>query len=107
MPVRTYDTQRWRDLRKAFLQRNPLCVDCQKIGRVKAATHVDHVKSAAEHPELAWTWSNLQGLCHSHHSAKTAQVDRAFGRQKGARYVKGCDLSGWPVDPGHLWNRDE
>ena len=104
MPARRlYDTPRWRQMRAAYFKVHPLCPDCSLLGRTVVATHLDHVLSVAERPDLAWDWSNLRGLCHAHHSEKTAQVDGAFGRKKGRRCVKGCDLSGWPIDPNHPW----
>ena len=101
---RIYDTAKWKQLRHLYFQRHPLCVDCQLMGRATAATHLDHIKPVAEAPELAWTWSNLQGLCHQHHSEKTATADRGFGRAPGQRKIKGCTVTGMPLDPGHPWN---
>jgi len=34
---------RWRAARKHFLLNHPLCVECQKAGRITAATVVDHI----------------------------------------------------------------
>lgn len=79
---RGYGT-RWREIRRAFLARHPLCVDCLAGGRNVAATDVDHVVARArggtDKP------SNLQALCHAHHSAKTAREDGAFGRARTVR----------------------
>jgi 5-methylcytosine-specific restriction endonuclease McrA len=102
---RLYDTARWRAMRKLYFQRHPLCVECQSIGRVVAASHLDHVRPIEAAPELAWSWDNLQGLCASCHSSKTASSDRGFGRAPAPRKIKGCDVNGWPTDPNHAWNR--
>src|SRR5262245_49430449 len=80
---RIYDSQKWHDLRLMYFSKHPLCVDCKSRGKVTAASHVVHVTSVADAPELAWIWSNLQALCHSCHSEKTAQVDGGFCRKKG------------------------
>lgn len=69
----------WPKLRAYWLRLNPLCVKCQELGRVEAATDVDHIiaKSAGGSDDLA----NLQSLCHSHHSLKTAIEDGSFGNR--------------------------
>jgi len=42
--------------------------------------------------------ANLQSLCHSCHSIKTA-------RDHGKNVAMGCDLNGMPLDPSHPWYR--
>jgi 5-methylcytosine-specific restriction protein A len=84
-----YDHARWRHLRWSYLVRNPLCVDPYKVhcGQPALATEVDHKKPRRLHPELAYVWENLQGLCKPCHTRKTnhdilaAQVGRGRGRQ--------------------------
>ena len=66
-------TRAWAVIRKAFLQRSPLCHDCgrEKPPRVEPATEVHHLVKLAEggtHDE-----SNLLGLCKRHHSIRTAR----------------------------------
>lgn len=68
-----YRTAEWRDMREAFLRRNPLCADCGELGAVVAATQLDHIKPHRGDPHLMRSRSNLQGLCHSCHSRKTAR----------------------------------
>jgi 5-methylcytosine-specific restriction protein A len=51
---------------------------CQAPGCDQAATDVDHIVSKAKGGTDAGT--NLQSLCHSHHSMKTAREDGGFGR---------------------------
>lgn len=73
---RGYGT-RWRRLRQAFLSAHPLCEECQREGRVTPATDVDHrlpKRRGGGDDE-----SNLQALCHAHHSAKTAREDGRWG----------------------------
>ncbi|MGN5354342.1 HNH endonuclease signature motif containing protein [Ralstonia sp. L16] len=67
----------WRRLREATLRRNPLCAECQRTKRVTPATVVDHIDGDATNNEPA----NLQGLCPSCHSAKTARRDGGFGNR--------------------------
>ena len=58
-----------------LFRRNPLCVECFKLGVVKEAEEWDHVKQlsegGAEHE------SNLQGLCRLHHKEKSARENKA------------------------------
>jgi 5-methylcytosine-specific restriction protein A len=63
--------RRWRKLRRAFLEKNPLCFCCEADGRVEAADQVHHRIDRAERPDLAFEWSNLQALCASCHSKIT------------------------------------
>jgi 5-methylcytosine-specific restriction protein A len=75
--VRGYD-KRWQRIRAAYLARHPLCVACRADGRVTEATEVDHIMPLAmggTHSE-----SNLQALCKSCHSRKTAK-ERGRGVQ--------------------------
>lgn len=66
---RGYD-RTWQRLRLAHLGRQPLCVRC-----AKPAKHVDHIQPIAKGgPRL--DPANLQSLCHSCHSRKTATEDR-------------------------------
>ena len=57
-------------LRTRILRANPLCVTCQRIGRLTAATEVDHIDPLYKGGSNSS--SNLQGLCHDCHAAKTA-----------------------------------
>jgi 5-methylcytosine-specific restriction enzyme A len=70
---RGYDTA-WRKLRAAYLAANPWCAE---PGCTEPATHVDH--RTTRRSGGTDDWSNLQGLCWSHHSAKTARQDGGFG----------------------------
>lgn len=76
---RGYD-QHWRDIRDLFLAEHPLCCDPIHQGRPVLATDIDHIlpriKGGSDDP------SNLQALCHSCHSRKTANSDGGFGRAR-------------------------
>jgi len=67
---RGYD-RRWRRLRLMYLRANPLCADCLQANRVVAAVHVDHI--VPKRDGGLDEWDNLQSLCHSCHSRKTAE----------------------------------
>jgi 5-methylcytosine-specific restriction protein A len=73
---RGYDA-RWRAIRLAHLKRHPLCVECEALGLGVPATDVDHVVPLRRGGTHAA--SNLQSLCHIHHSRKTAREDGRFG----------------------------
>ena len=68
-----YKTKRWGEARKRYLQRNPLCVECLKIGRVVSATVVDHITDHKGDYNLFWDESNFQSLCVKCHNSKTAK----------------------------------
>ena len=72
-PVKSaiYDRD-WRKLRHAHLASNPLCVTCKAKGLIVGATEVDHITPVRQAPERRLDPSNIQSLCRSCHSRKTA-----------------------------------
>lgn len=64
--------RKWQKVRDAYLQEHPYCVVCGAI-----ATDVDHI--VPRRRGGTDDWSNLQSMCHSHHSQKTAKVDGGYG----------------------------
>jgi 5-methylcytosine-specific restriction enzyme A len=69
---RFYNREPWVSLRRAHITKYPLCAECHRQGRLKAASHVDHIVPRRQAPRLAYDPSNLQSLCASCHSKKTA-----------------------------------
>ena len=67
------NANRWQKLRRAKLDRNPLCEQCLKVGRVRVATEVHHVvpvetgRTDAAMTSLAYDYTNLMSLCHDCH----------------------------------------
>lgn len=57
---------------RRFLAKNPLCVECKKVGQTTAATHTDHINPIDKGGEW-FDENNLQGLCLIHHNRKTAR----------------------------------
>ena len=53
--------------------KRPLCVECEKLGEVRAVDEWDHKvplgEGGAEHED------NLQGLCFEHHARKTKREE--------------------------------
>jgi hypothetical protein len=58
------------------LSRNPLCVECERQGRITPATVVDHIIPHKGNLELFWDEDNLQALCKPCHDRKTAKEGR-------------------------------
>jgi len=88
----------WQQARARYLKEHPLCVMCQKLGRVEAAHVVDHITPHRDDKKLFWDRSNWQALCDHCHSSHKQRLEKT-GRQAG------CDASGAPVDPLHPWNQ--
>lgn len=91
-----YSTKRWRLIREQHLVEHPDCEHQMPDGNPCGSTwklEVDHIaprgKCATneyEHDnnlicEICDRPGNLQTLCKSHHSAKTATENRIFGRE--------------------------
>lgn len=72
-----YTTARWIKLRKWFIVRNPLCTHCERDGLVTEAKHVDHIVEREDDPSLEYSESNLQSLCVSCHSKKSAATRKS------------------------------
>lgn len=69
----------WQKLRAWILSGDPLCRMCEARGLVVAATDVDHI--IAREKGGTDEEANLQPLCKSCHSSKTAREDGGFGHQ--------------------------
>ena len=65
--------RKWQRARKYYLARHPLCVECTKEDRVRAATVVDHIIPHRGDRKLFWDVSNWQPLCKRHHDIKTGR----------------------------------
>lgn len=69
----------WARLRRRHLAMHPVCVACDADGYTTPATDVDHIipraRGGTDHA------SNLQSLCRSCHSRKTALEDGRWGRR--------------------------
>jgi 5-methylcytosine-specific restriction protein A len=98
-PIERIRGRRLMRIRARVLSASPMCVLCQAVGRVRAATQVDHIvpifKGGSDHPIDD---SNRQALCDDCHKLKTAE-DLEYARRMG------CDEKGFPLDPDHPWNK--
>lgn len=69
-------------MRADLFQREPLCAECKRNGRVSLATQRDHIKPLAEGG--ADDSTNEQGLCHACHEGKSlAESLRGQQRWRG------------------------
>lgn len=59
-----------QERRARLLAKNPLCVECEKQGKVKPATELDHI--IPMHQGGPDTEANLQPLCRECHDIKSA-----------------------------------
>lgn len=66
----------WRQTRDAFIASNPVC---SVPGCERPTQEVDHILPRAKGGTD--DWSNLQPLCRTHHSMKTARHDGGFGNE--------------------------
>lgn len=66
---------RWQRYRLIFLAEHPLCVECERAGKVEAATVVDHIVPHKGDQVKFWEPTNHQGLCAACHNRKTARED--------------------------------
>lgn len=71
-----YDTNTWRELSRATLAANPVCVDCGG-----PATQADHLLSARLRPDLALEPSNVVSRCRRCHSARTSK-EHSWNRRR-------------------------
>ena len=78
--IRKHYGHSWRKVRNHFIQQHPLCAHCLKNGEATLAQEVDHILPLSQggtHDE-----SNLQSLCKSCHSRKSAKEGSRWGRKK-------------------------
>ncbi|WP_217597159.1 HNH endonuclease [Cohnella sp. GbtcB17] len=69
----------WRKAREGWLRKHPLCVACERQGKLTPANEVDHIRPHRGDKVLFWDRLNWQSLCKSCHSAKTARENGGFG----------------------------
>lgn len=71
VPVRRVRGRRLQQMRRALFEQSPLCVVCERAGRITVATIRDHVVPLAEGGTD--TRENTQALCQTCSDAKTAE----------------------------------
>tara|TARA_R100000664_G_C2677896_1_gene87154 strand:+ start:280 stop:618 length:339 start_codon:yes stop_codon:yes gene_type:complete len=84
-----YNSKRWRALRNFFIQKNPLCAQCERdgVGPVGAQV-IDHIKPISQFGMgVATDIKNLQALCHTCHNKKSGR-ESAQKRNETKTYVR-------------------
>jgi 5-methylcytosine-specific restriction protein A len=80
---RWYKTTRWKTLRLARLQADPLCAFCKRDGRVTAATVVDHVHPHRGDERRFFDFGNTQSLCKPCHDREKQAAERRAAEGEG------------------------
>ena len=86
-----YHTAGWRALRRAQLDREPLCLMCRAAGRSTPANTADHIVPHRGDRALFFNSRNLQSLCDIHHGEKQRIEVGLPPRQP-------IDVTGWPAE---------
>jgi 5-methylcytosine-specific restriction protein A len=86
-----YSSSRWIKTRKYIIEKEPLCRECLKKGKVKPAQMVDHIIPISEDSsyELKFGEDNLRPLCYSCHRIIT-NIDNSKNSELNLK--KGRDL---------------
>ena len=75
---RGYDSK-WRKARGFYLAKHPLCVRHEQLGKVVAASVVDHIIPHKMDRELFWDSSNWQSLCKPCHDSWKQSIEKSGG----------------------------
>lgn len=97
-----YQSPEWRALRAACLKRDGYRCTVEGCATPTYRLTADHIKPRREGGQ-DWL-PNLRTLC-GHHDAQVKEQRNGTRRNGGKPRVVGCDASGAPLDPQHLWNR--
>lgn len=93
-------SRRWRNFaEKTRKVRGNRCAICGTVGEMHLDHRIPRSLGGTDDP------NNLQLLCASCHSAKTARQEGGFGNRPSSKPAKACDASGNPLDASHWWNR--
>ena len=81
-----YHSKQWRMLRNWYIKKNPICAECKRQDKLTAGYCVDHIRPISIGGNKI-DISNLQTLCESCHSKKSAQESVEY--RKGIKdYVR-------------------
>ncbi len=85
--------RRLQQYRAQWFCLHPLCAECERNGKVRLATQLDHIVALDNGGTDFDQPGNRQGLCDDCHEVKTA-------RDLGHRSKRQIGLDGFPVDRG-------
>lgn len=88
---------RWRKARVLFLSEHPTCHYCAEVGRLTAATVVDHSHGHNSGTDF-WDESAWIALCRTCHDTVAKRRDRSG-------QIRGTGSDGMPLDPHHHWHK--
>jgi len=82
-----YQDKRWRKFSKAYKQRHPLCIECDKEGVATPSQVTDHIVRYLD-GGLGFDLDNLNDeffnpLCNKHHNSKSGKESHGFKRGMG------------------------
>ena len=72
-----YANKKWRRVRASYIQRNPLCKQCDSEGLLKGAEVVDHITPISQGGS-EYALSNLQSLCKVCHDKKSRREQSTY-----------------------------
>lgn len=93
-----YASKTWQQLRRIHLDRQPLCQECKRQGRLTLGNTVHHLKPHGGAWSLFNNADNLETLCSSCHSGSAQQQERIG-------YASTVGNDGWPTDNKHPFNK--
>jgi 5-methylcytosine-specific restriction protein A len=83
--------RRLQHYRARWFSAHPLCVECERNGKVRLATQLDHIVALTNGGTDFDQPGNRQGLCDDCHEVKSA-------RDKGQRSARAIGLDGFPIE---------
>lgn len=91
-------TTTWSRLSRQWRKLHPLCVYCERMGKITPAEVVDHIEPLKGDMTRLLDATNLQSLCKTcHDSVKQSEEKQG--------YLRGASKDGIPIDSNHLWNK--
>lgn len=83
--------RRLQEYRARWFAVHPLCAECERNGKVRLATQLDHIVALTNGGTDFDQPGNRQGLCDDCHEVKSA-------RDKGHRSARAIGLDGFPIE---------
>ena len=98
-----YQSQAWRDLRRAALTRDHYrCTICSVSVAGKGQARVDHIRRISD-GGAPLDIDNVRTLCITHDAQ--GHREKGSGSTERQEVMAGCTDDGMPLDPQHPWYR--